>query len=160
MFWVVVILKEGWAYVAAPALLLVWHRLFRIVLKKNKQTIFYFILFYFYFFFWIWHRLFPPQQKSKSIFFKKKKEKKKKIWKVDVIPKEVCYLEWNDTIQAIRYLLAWRSPHDKVNWSNALHSLSKQNVPAFNILHVLDMSGPCHAKRSELSSHQQKDVKF
>ena len=35
MTWVIVIPKEGWARGAAPALLLVWHQLFRIFFEKR-----------------------------------------------------------------------------------------------------------------------------
>ncbi len=55
--WVVVIPKEGWARVAAPALLLVWHRLFRFYFWKKKFSKFCWIFFFFFFLnfdkFWI-----------------------------------------------------------------------------------------------------------
>ncbi len=52
MSWVVVIPKEGWAPMASHILLTVWHRLFRLFLKKilNLFIYFYFIFFIFFFF--------------------------------------------------------------------------------------------------------------
>ncbi len=58
--WVVVIQKEGRAHMAVPALLLVWHRLFRFSFSFVKN----FDLFYFYFF---WKK-----KLISSSFFKKK----------------------------------------------------------------------------------------
>ena len=50
--WVVVIPKEGWERMAAPILLLVWHRIFRIFFFLKIFNFFYFLKSIFKIFFW------------------------------------------------------------------------------------------------------------